>query len=369
MGQATGQAQFTGEGRLYYIVGDDHVLTRLADLDSEPQSLRSRVSRFMLRGDQRYAVVAVSEMDKVRTLILDLDTKEEIPSPVENPCCWMSFAGNTFEFSDSAAPGRRAALHSFDIVTRKDTVLEMPEGLAQVGQMIRRPGHNEMLILDGQRRMALYRPDVDPEVRLTGLRPATPVFTDDGRFLLYIEPDPPPPTPTATPLEEAGRLMVQDADDYTIPAKALSPMGASVPTNPRGFFLSRNETYPVVFWAHFGFGSSDLYFANHETFARSKVAEGISEVTVTQRRVVGVVRVSSQDLTGDLVQKDLMTGAEQLLAFGVAETAIFGNRIAFLVHDRTADSPRNGLWGTTLPELGQAAGMVMAMPPAAGAAK
>src|SRR5213075_894208 len=309
-------------------------------------TLRNRVSRYMLRDDLLFAVLAVSEMDKVRTVIFDLTTREEIQLPVENPCCWISLRGTVFEFSDSAKGDQPAALHFFDFATKTDRVVQMPRGLSQVGAMIRRPpDYKETLIFDSQYQMAVWKTDTDEPICLTSLRPVQPLFSDDGRYLLFIDPDPPPPTPTATPLDMAGRLMVQDANDYSAPARQLSPHGASVPISTRGYFTTRSELFPVVFWAHYGFCASDLYFANHETGKSLKVAEGISEVTVTQRRVVGVVRVSLQDLTGDLVQKDLMTGVEQLIEHGVSQTSIYGNRIAFLVRERDKGSPRNGLWG------------------------
>jgi len=104
----------------------------------------------------------------------------------------------------------------------------------------------------------------------------------------------------------------------------------------------------VVFWAHYGLGASDLYFGNHETGEVVKVAEGISEVTVTQKRVLGIVRVSLQDVTGDLAQKDLTTGDEEVLAHSVSEMTIYGDHLAFVVRERKPTSPRNGLWATTL---------------------
>jgi len=374
LGLASGPAQWSGlmldqagnpvDAPFYYVVGEDHTLSSVPGLTGDPQVLRSHVSRNMMREDHLFAVLAVSEIEKVRTFVFDATTRAEIDLPVENPCCWIALHGNVFEFSDSAKGDKPAALHFFDFTTKQDRVVDMPAGMTKVGVMMPRPpDYTETLIFDSQNQMAVWKPDADPPVHLTNLHPFQSSFTDDGRYLLYIDPDPPPPTPTATPLDLGGRLMVQDADDYTLPSRQLSPHGASVPLNQRGYYTTKSEQFPVVFWAHYGFGASDLYFGNHVTGQYTKVADGISEVTVTQRRVVGVVRVSLQDLTGDLVQKDLMTGVEQLIEHNVAQTAIYGNRIAFLVRDRSAGSPRNGLWGATLPELGQPTGMVMATPP------
>src|SRR5256885_2382198 len=80
-----------GGGGFYYLAGDDRVLTRVPGVQGEAQVLRPRVSRYLLRDDERVAVVALSDGDQVHTVVLDLMTGAETPLPVDNPCCWIGF--------------------------------------------------------------------------------------------------------------------------------------------------------------------------------------------------------------------------------------------------------------------------------------
>jgi hypothetical protein len=349
LGQVSGSAQFFGdEGTVvYYVTGEERALMRVPGLVGEPKRLRNRVSRYTVRTDERYAIMSVSESNKVRTLVVDLQTLEERPLPVDNPCCWLSLIGDVFTFAESAKADTPAKLHRYNIVTQEDQVMVMPEGLRDVSFIMNRPGSNQALIFDSQRRFAVYRPDQEPKLELVALTPSAPAFSNDGRYLIYIEQDEKSPV-TEISRVLAGKLLVQDADDFTRPPRLLSPRGSSVPISPQGYFFSGGGPYTLVFWAHYGLGASDLYFCNHESGEVVKVAEGISEVTVTQKRVLGIVRVSLQDVTGDLAQKDLTTGEEDVLAHSVSEMTINGDRLAFVVRERRPSSPRNGLWAITL---------------------
>jgi hypothetical protein len=347
LGAVSGAVQFFGgpEGPLYFVAGEDHVLTRSPGFEGEPEPIRARVSRMLLRQDERYAILSVSEMGMVRTLVRNLQTGEEKPLPAANPCCWLGLSGDTFVFSESARTGAPAKLHYFDLVKHEDTALTMPEGLADVSAIIPRPsGEGHALFMDSQRRVAVFRPAEEPQIRLTDLRPAAPQFAPDGNHLVYLEPEPPPPGLVMAP--PAGKLMVQDAD-FRDPPRVLSPFGASVPLSPPGYFFTGGGQHTIVFWAHYGRSASDLYFGNHQTGESLPVAFGISQVTVTQRHVIGIVRVSLQDLTGDLVQKDLTTGEEHVLAGRVLDMTIQGPRIAYVVRNRLP-SARDGLWAAML---------------------
>ena len=86
-----------------------------------------------------------------------------------------------------------------------------------------------------------------------------------------------------------------------------------------------------------------------------KVAEGIGAVSVGERHVLGVVRLS-QDLTGDLVFRDFVDGREQMVETGVSDMHItydpdLGDIVAFVVRERRPSSRRNGLWATKLEPL------------------
>jgi hypothetical protein len=59
--------------------------------------------------------------------------------------------------------------------------------------------------------------------------------------------------------------------------------------------------------------------------------------------VFGIVRVSEQDLVGDLVNKDLIMDKETVLAHSVADATVWGMRVAFVIRERIG-TPNDGLW-------------------------
>ena len=105
LGPVSGQIQFVGTNKLYFISGDDQTMVRMVGLDSEPQVLRAGVTRFELHYLEKLAIVTIKEEMAVRTVILDLDTFKERPLPVENPCCWLGLRGNVAMFAESASGG------------------------------------------------------------------------------------------------------------------------------------------------------------------------------------------------------------------------------------------------------------------------
>jgi hypothetical protein len=340
VGRPTGQVQFARDDRIYMIAGDDRTWQIWKGPGQPSEKLRAGVSRFLLRGDEGLAILVVSEMGRPQTVLFDMVTRKERKLPVQNPCCWLRFEGTTFVFGESANPtaGAPARLHFFDTKSDEDRVLAMPEGLADVTAFgASRPGHpNELFYFDSKRRIAVQRPGADPPIRLLPLQPLSQKFTSDGKWLVYIEPDADKPPAGELP---AGVLMAIDGD-FSQPPRQLSPPGLLVTQN--GFFFIGGPD-PLVFWGHYGRGASDLFYANHETGAVKRAAQGISEVSVTSRHVFGIMRVSLQDLTGELVRKDVMTGEEQLIESSVMDFTVEEGRLAITVRERAA-SGRDGLW-------------------------
>ena len=357
LGLLTGQIQFVGPEKMYFITGEDQTMTRLLSFDGEPQKLRNRVSRFLLHPSERFAIVSVNEPGKApRSLILDLQTLAERPLPLDNPSNWMELRGETFVFSDVARGEKPAELHFFEIGSGSDRVFTLPPGVPGVNSLMGRPPeYREALAIDGNRGVTVFRPEAQPPFQTTSLRPSAPSFTPDGRYLIFLVPEPPPPPP-AVSVVVSGKLFAQDTSDWTAPARLLSPKGASVPVEPVGYRMRPGETaFPLLFWARYGLGGSDLYLSNHESGAFMKVAEGIGAVAVGERHILGVVRIS-QDLTGDLVFRDFVDGREQLVEHGVADMQILGHQVlgdlvAFVVRERMTSSRRNGLWATKLVPL------------------
>jgi hypothetical protein len=351
LGLLTGQVQFHGPERMYFISGDDQVMTRVDGLQGELKPLRSKVTRFLLHPSERFAIINVSDAGKARTVIFDLKTGAESPLPVENPTHWLELRGETFVFSD-ARPGQLTELHFYDTAARMGRKYLLPESVHSVGAVVGRPPeYRDALIFQAQSQapITVFRPEqAGAEFEETNLRPAAPGFTPDGRYLLFLEPEPPPPPPAVTKYR-TGKLFAQSTADWTLPPRQLSPKGASVPVEPVGYRQRPGEAmFPLLFWARYGLGGSDLYLSSYETGEFVKVAEGIGAVSVGERHVLGVVRLS-QDLTGDLVFRDFVDGREQLVETGVSDMHItyvpdLGDIVAFIVRERRPSSRRNGLW-------------------------
>jgi hypothetical protein len=353
LGPVTQQAQFVGYDRFYYITGEDSTLTRLTNIAAEPEKLRAGVSSFLLHPNERYAVLTVSEGGKQRALIRELSTGEERPLPVEQPGRILGLQGNVLCFAQPARGGQPAVLHYFDMVTGDHRTHSLPEEIPNVVSLVGR-GPDSMLF-DSTGRLTIFRPGTEPPFEVTPLRPAAPSFSTDDRFLIFLEPEPPPPPPAVTNTP-TGSLRVQDAADWQGPSRLLSPRGASVPIQPVGFRLRHDDAmYPLFFWARYGLGTSDLYFANHETGAVVKVASAIGAVGIGGRHVLGVLRLT-QDLSGDLVYRDLQGGQERVIEHGVTDMQVagfagVGDLVAFVVRERMTSSKRNGLWATMLEPL------------------
>jgi hypothetical protein len=355
LGPLSGQVQFVGTNKLYFVTGDDHDLVRIVGWDGEPQPLRTQVSGFELQYQEKYAIVTVSEKT-VRKLVLDLQTLKERPMPVENPCCWLGLRGNTAVFAESATSQSPAKLHSYDIVTEKHEIVLMPEGLADVRSIMPRSPFADSLVFDSLQQIALMtpgeRPGDPPAVQLLGLRPAVPRFTADGKYLIYIDEEPQPPPP-ATSTTKSGTLMAQDAEQWDLPPRLLTPPGSTCLMYPSpGYLLPADRPSQVIFWARFGLGASDLYLTDLDTRQTLRLAVGIGAVAIGGRNVLGVVRIN-QDLTGDLVHRDFLSGEEQIIEHSVAaattrDDAVLGPVVAFVVRERMVSSHRNGLWAAPL---------------------
>jgi hypothetical protein len=343
IGEGNGMVQPWGGEKLYYIDGDERVLTRLSTFDGAPERLRARVSRHVLRNDERWAVVTATDMGRPRTFAMNLETRFERTLP-GNPCCWLSgLDGSQFTYAEAAMGGTPAKLHYYNVETGEDQVIEMPPGLVDVSTIVRRPESQDVLYIDSQRRIALERPRPEggePERRLLEIRPLAFMYTGDGTRFLYVDPEVLVPEPE-------GPIMILDGELSGTPRR-LTPKGARARAPGRPYFFITGPE-PFVFWAHFGRGPSDLYFGNHETGASRIVGPAISQVTVTPRRIVGVMRVSLQDLTGEFVQKNPVTGEELVLAAGVSDLVQRSgdDRVVFVVRERVKSS-RDGLWARRL---------------------
>jgi len=334
LGPSAGTAQLTALDELYFVAGEERELSRVSGPDAPVVPIRKKVNRFLLSDDLRWAALQVTlEGGKSQALVRDLSTGMERHLPGGNPCCWRGFSGPEFLYSESAVGNTPGKLHAFNAFSGADRVLTLPAGLLDLSSVVARPNSGEALFLDSQGRLAVVQVDDPSGGRLLDIRPVSPAYSEDGKHLIYVDPD-------AVATGE-GRLIVQDADFHE-PPRMLSPPGSLVQAGGY-FFIADGPRRILVFWAHFGRNASDLYFSNHLTGEASVVAERISEVTVTSRRVFGIVRVSEQDLVGELVNKDLINNKEVVLAHSVSDSTAWGGRVAFVIRERLA-SANDGLW-------------------------
>jgi hypothetical protein len=334
LGPSAGAAQVTGPDRVYFVASEDRTLSRITGADAPIEVIHPKVTRFQLSGDETWAVLQTTDTGKTQLVAHALAGGVEHPVPGMNPCCWLGFNGNAFVYSESAMGSEPGKVHSYDVVADRDQVTTLPTGLADLSSVVAPPNCSQALYVDGQGRVAIGARNDVATSKLLEIRPLSPSFSDDCRSIVYINPDP--------EAQGEGQLMAQDVG-LQQPPRLLAPAGSLVPQGGY-FFVTDGTSHILVFWAHFGRNASDLYFANVETGELRVVANGISEVTVTARRVFGILRVSEQDLVGELVNKDLVLDHETVLAHDVADATLWGPRVAFVLRGRVA-SDHDGLWG------------------------
>ena len=348
------QVQTAGTGRSYFILDDRHTLERLLRPQTTLELLRENVSRFTVSGDERYAAVAVTDGGTSKTVILDLATGAEIPLARPNPSGWGGFGGNTFYYSQNATSTVLAELHSLDLTTGKDDVVTLPSPLANLAGILDRPESDERLVLDSLGQgVFVGKSDYVARRSLAGPL-VTPSFTPDGNYLIYISPA----APTLYDTYVKGSLMFWDSE-LKEPASMVSPPGLLVNAqNAASYFFTDGDAGKIlVFWAHLGRASSDLYFAD---YARGSlptglrlIAKSILSVSISAHTLFGIINMSQQDGVGDLVYRDIDKGTDILYSHAVADAAEHGGSdlstsyVAYIVRGR-ADSDRSGLWLTTL---------------------
>jgi hypothetical protein len=325
---------------LYYLTAPSRTLTRVIGLDGPVEPLRADVARFIVSSDHEHAVVEVLDQGTPRAVVLDLADPAggERPLPVTNPCCWLGFSGNKFEFAVAAMAGRPAELHRFDLTTGTDQAIVMPEGLTTVVVLTGHPSVPEWLAFDGTGGAALVRPD--GSTQLLPIRARSPLFTTDGRYLLFVG------APAGGSEERA--LYAQHTDDWSRPPRRISPAGVNVGFPAFLRHVVQDGNHRLMFLAEGASGTSDLYFGDHEVGMSVRIAEAVGAVTIGEKHLFGVVN-AVHDNVGDLLLRDLPTGPDTLVERGVSHWAFGTEGMAFVVRGGSAASPRHGLWAAPLP--------------------
>lgn len=361
IGRDSGSFQIQPMGpNAYFILDDTHMLTRFRRPDGALDSLRGNVTRFSVRWDERYAALVVNDDNKSQTIIRDLKTGAEIPLAKPNPSGWGGFSGDAFYYYMNATSSTQAEVHALDLNTGEDKFAVLPRPLANFGGALDRPDSDERLLLDSAGRgVFTNKGDFDSKRVLQGPL-VTPNFTPDGQYLIYVDPA----LPTAYDTYVKGALMFQKSDTAgSEPPDMVSPPGLLVgaQNGPSYFFIDGDKGKILVFWAHFGRASSDLYFADYQpgqlpTNLRL-VARQIMYVSISEHSLFGILNVSQQDDVGDLVFRDLDHGVDKLFAQAVSDDSEHTDAAgrtwaAYIVRGRT-ESDRSGLWITqvTPPEI------------------
>jgi len=375
--------QFASSGMAYFVLGTDQVLSRLGKLTDTKQDLHANVSRFLLRGDEKYAVLSLLKAGTSTTVVLDVQAGKDIPLARPNPCCWLGYADpNLFTYAQSASANAPAEYHILDLASGGDATLVLPAPLVDmVGPPSDRPNGDETLFIDSQGHGVFFGKN-DHQARRTVMRvdPATqqlvparmlsPGFSPDGQYLLYIDPQ---PLTVAEP-DPHGPLLIQDVDfvDQPLdhPPRQLSTPGMSVMSGDYHFIdgptTDAGPSVVLFFWANVVRSSSDLYFANIETGELEVAGSSIGSVTVLDyRHIFGTVNVSAQDGTGDLAMQYVDGTEGRVLAHAVLGFTLGADPnptpqtkdglVAYVVRGRVSND-HDGLWGTTLTAPGQDGG-------------
>jgi len=355
------QLQTMGNGRTYFIFEDKHTLTRLVRPQNTIELLRANVSRFAVSGDEHYAALAVTDEGKSMTVIRDLTTGAEIPLARPNPSGWEGFGDGTFSYSQSATSTTLAEKHTLKLASGEDTFYTLPSPLIDLAGVLDRPHTDERLLLDSLGRgVFTSRSDFESLRHLDGPL-VTPSFSPDGKYLIYIDPA----APTLYDTTVRGPLMYQDADQVEQAPTMISPPGLVVNAQyGASYFFTDGDVDTngdvakiLVFWAHLGRASSDLYFADHVDGSLPSglrlIAKSILSVSISAHTLFGILNMSQQDGVGDLVLRDIDTGTDTLYSQAVSDSAVMPGSdrsttySAYIVRGR-ADSDRSGLWLTTL---------------------
>jgi hypothetical protein len=356
LGADAGSFQVQTMGRnAYFLLDNQHVLTRLSRPSYALDGLRANVYSFMVSGDERYAAITVNEEGKSKTVIRNLVTGAEISPSRPNPSGWGGFGGDTFYYSQNATATAPAETHALNLTTGEDTFETLPSPLVNSAGELNRPNSDERLLLDSQGH-GVFTGKGDLVARRTLNGPLlTPEFSPDGKYLAYVAPAELSLLDTTI----QGTLMFQDADLTSQEPTMVSPPGLQVNAqNGKSYFFTEGDKGQVlVFWAHLGSATSDLYFADFQAGALPTglrlIAKSILSVSISAHSLFGILNMSQQDGVGDLVYRDIDKGVDVRYAQAVTDVNQCPSHLpctdwfAYVVRGR-AESDRAGLWLNTL---------------------
>jgi hypothetical protein len=346
----TGPASFYGETGLMFLGGAERTLYRMRSIDAPLEPLRAGVSRYSWVDGNR-AILTVADQGRPVATLFTVSNRRERRLPGDSICCWLPPRGGRVWYAEAATKDAPARLHFYDVDSGDDAVLPLPRELVDVSGVIPRPRTDTVLLVDSAAKLAaLDLGAKPPTIAPLALNALNPTFTKDGSRLVYVTPDPTAPTSDGPQdilgksgiASDEGQLM---SSDLVNPPVALSPSGALV-QHDSFFEIDDDETSRIVFWGRFGRTVSDLYFVPPEGGTPKVVANQIRDVSVGLHGLLGIINASLQDLTGDLIRKNLDTGEQRLFSSAVESYSILGNQLAFYVWNRVPAAP-DGIWAVT----------------------
>jgi hypothetical protein len=347
LGALSGRYSHLGTDAFYFISGADHTLTHVEGFDAPAVLIRAHVSEFQIIDNQRYAMII--DEGTLRPVIVDLTTKEEQALAVAVACCGYSATDTGVAFGEAAKPGQPARWHQYDRKTGVDEVWDMPSALVDVAAVQPWPGSpGTFLVRDTTGRQARYRRTSDSfAADMLPLQALDVQISRDGRYVLFMVLD-----NTAFPVGgvTTGQLYVQDSEHFSEPPTLLSPPGTHVPITPSpGYILLGEEGSRLVFFTRAGLGN-DIYAGDYVTGFSRRIAERAGNVSFSATLLFGIVNLND-DVTGDLVVRDLIRGADLYREPQVAEFDVAQDALIYIVREPSLAPSRSGLWTAKVPSV------------------
>lgn len=323
------------DGRLYYL-SNTGIFRSLKASDSAPETVDRLASQFGVASDQRHAVIRERPEDittvppETRDRLVELPSRRELALlPLADRQCaacvsWLGFSpdNRSFYYAENSR-AEASVVYQLDVEALEVAWAATRPGTF-TGTLLWSPSGDRGLLGDQPcssketgcrplyRSVMLPGPTIEPlSTTVAGAR-----FSPDGRYLLFED------------ALSGGRLMVASVD-----ALSPEPLAGAAVLSPAGSQLEGSrfeaDTNTVVFWARPMGGKTsinymhtanrgNLYAASAPDFVVRRLAESVDRVAIGRGHALALVRLSPQDLTGDLVLYDLRSGHEEILASPVS---------------------------------------------------
>ena len=326
------QSWLAPSGRLYFLKKDG-TFASFEPSSGLLQESSQLVKTFLVSPDERFVVIQElhnslpGKPDPTAYRLLDRSGKSERGIlPLHNPYCWtcdwLGFSPDSqrFYYAENS-PQDPGLIYQVEAETNQVLSVQTRPG-PQADTLLWNPAGDFALVgeracgIEDNGCQAQYRStlQIDPLLQpiSTGMTHAT--LSADGRYVLFRD------------ALKGGRLLVASttslSPDPSASAELLWPEGSEVDgstfdtTTATAIFWARPEVPTVISVSYTPRGN--LYAASAPEFRVRRLAEAADAVAIGPGLAVALVRVSAQDLTGELVLYDLGSGHERTLAAPVS---------------------------------------------------